>query len=55
MRVDCPCCKGEKRLLVHELVDGVEVVSVPPCGHCQGEGEIEAEIADTPERVVPRY
>jgi hypothetical protein len=63
MRVTCPCCHGEKRHLVHEDVDGVVIVSVMSCCHCQETGTVEAEVAESwasvteeaAARLVPRY
>jgi hypothetical protein len=54
---------------LHENVDGIVIVTLPSCGHCQGEGTIESEIletecaivysdgsvVETTARLVPRY
>jgi Zn ribbon nucleic-acid-binding protein len=51
-RVECPCCKGQKRLMVW---DG-DYFELGMCCHCQGEGTMPAEVAEPePERLADRH
>ena len=45
-RVTCPCCKGKKRLTLieHDEILGRTLLTHPVCCHCEGKGEIEAEV-----------
>jgi hypothetical protein len=51
-RVRCPCCKGEKYVLVFEeiKIPGIEMPSYcvdnKPCGHCEGTGKVDAEVEE---------
>jgi Zn ribbon nucleic-acid-binding protein len=43
-KVTCPCCDGAKVLKIwypDEVTPRTEM-----CGHCEGTGEIDAEVAD---------
>jgi len=53
-RVECPCCKGAKKLVVissvQEVLPGVPiegyVIDDADCSHCEGTGKIEAEVEE---------
>jgi len=51
-KVQCPCCKGEKQVLAfyEGHIPGVDIptafVDMAACAHCEGTGEIDAEVED---------
>jgi hypothetical protein len=51
-KVTCPCCKGEKTVVVWEpgSLPGVEMptvfIDIKECGHCEGTGEVDAEVPE---------
>jgi hypothetical protein len=53
-KVTCPCCHGEKKILVFErdptsnAPEDMVVVAVTheECSHCEGTGEVEAEVEE---------
>ena len=40
--ITCPCCHGTGWLVTHH--DDPAVIQRDPCTHCQGKGEVEAEV-----------
>lgn len=50
-KVECPCCKGLGIIFVHspDLLPGIEITtySVDNCSHCEGTGEVEAEVENS--------
>jgi hypothetical protein len=44
MQVTCPCCKGEKQLLMVD--ENTQVVYPMRCCHCDGKGKVDAEISE---------
>jgi hypothetical protein len=46
--VECPCCHGAKEILVYEVEEDrhLKLVARVTCSHCEGKGEIEAEVAE---------
>ena len=51
-RVTCPCCKGEKELVVagEGKIPGVDIptifIDLQTCSHCEGTGNVEAEVEE---------
>ena len=42
-KVTCPCCHGRGWMVWFEG-NAADVARHDPCGHCEGTGEIEAEV-----------
>jgi len=47
-KVTCPCCHGTCWNVIYDL-EKMEIVSREPCAHCEGTGEIEAEVEEPKE------
>jgi DnaJ-class molecular chaperone len=51
--VTCPCCHGEKVLFLFEQERTGQKFPREPmkhdCTHCQGKGEVPAEVSELPE------
>ena len=43
-KITCPCCYGTCWIISHD--DRGNIIQHDPCGHCEGTGEIEAEVEE---------
>jgi len=47
-KVTCPCCHGTCWNVVYDP-EKMEITSREPCAHCEGTGEIDAEVEEPKE------
>jgi len=51
-KVTCPCCKGDKKLVVWSegKLPGVDIPTIfvdeKECAHCEGTGQVDAEVEE---------
>jgi DnaJ-class molecular chaperone len=44
-KVTCPCCHGTCWIVAYDA-EKMEIASREPCAHCEGTGEIDAEVEE---------
>jgi len=46
IKIQCPCCHGKKHLVIMDENYGPGYEYAFMCSHCEGTGEIDAEVSD---------